>query len=137
MSDAPPPSTQSEPPSLRFALLVSCSPLSGLMARNASRFARTIVESGHVLDCVFFHQDGALTAQSASITASDDFNARTCWQALADEHGLDLVVCSGSAERRGLQAPALAEGFRLGGLGRWLEAAGRADRVLTFGAPLR
>lgn len=120
---------------LRFALMVSSSPHSRLVARTAVEFARTAVAAGHCLDCVFFYQEGATTALSNELAAGDDFDPRRHWQQLAADHGVDLVVCSGSAERRGVGLKNLAPGFRISGLGRWLEALARADRVMTFREP--
>lgn len=115
--------------------MVSSSPQSRLVARTAVEFARTAVATGHCLDCVFFYQDGATTALSNDLAGGDDFDPRRHWQRLAADHEVDLVVCSGSAERRGVGQHNLAPGFRISGLGRWLEALGKADRVMTFRDP--
>lgn len=62
------------------------------------------------------------------------------WTDLAREHGVDLVLCVSAAQRRGLLAEdgtnegRIAPGFRVGGLGLWVEACGKADRVLIFAA---
>jgi tRNA 2-thiouridine synthesizing protein D len=66
------------------------------------------------------------------------------WGQLARENSLDLLVCISAAQRRGLlhadetkrqglQDNNLADGFRIGGLGQWLEALIEADRVVVFG----
>lgn len=59
-------------------------------------------------------------------------------------HQVDLVICISAAQRRGLlcadeaarrgkQDDDLATGFRIGGLGQWVEAMLEADRVIVFG----
>ncbi len=66
------------------------------------------------------------------------------WSALQAEHGIDLVVCVSSAQRRGLleqsvarkvgaYEAALADGFRIAGLGLLMEAIIDADRHICFG----
>lgn len=63
---------------------------------------------------------------------------------LAQQHALDLLVCISAAQRRGLlyadeaerqgkQDDDLETGFRIGGLGQWIEALVEADRVIVFG----
>ena len=65
------------------------------------------------------------------------------WSQLAEQAGLDLVVCISAAQRRGLlcldeaarqgkQDDDLAPGFRIAGLGQWLEATLLADRCIVF-----
>jgi tRNA 2-thiouridine synthesizing protein D len=65
------------------------------------------------------------------------------WSSLAREQAVDLLVCISAAQRRGLlhtdearrqgaQDNDLADGFRIGGLGQWLEATLLADRCLVF-----
>ncbi|MCH7508110.1 MAG: DsrE family protein, partial [Proteobacteria bacterium] len=59
-------------------------------------------------------------------------------------HSLDMVLCVSAALRRGivdaamaseqqLAAANLAPGFRIAGLGPWMEAVVQADRVVRFG----
>jgi tRNA 2-thiouridine synthesizing protein D len=55
------------------------------------------------------------------------------WSKLAEEHGVDLVVCVAAALRRGIKDEVLAPGFRISGLGQLVEAGIEADRLVTFG----
>ncbi|GAB2596793.1 hypothetical protein GCM10026986_25270 [Nitrincola alkalisediminis] len=66
------------------------------------------------------------------------------WQALAEEHSIDLVICIAAAIRRGVldsteakryeqNQTNLAEKFNLSGLGQLVEACILSDRVITFG----
>jgi tRNA 2-thiouridine synthesizing protein D len=43
------------------------------------------------------------------------------------------LLCSDEAKRQNKQDDDLAEGFRIAGLGLWLEATVAADRCLVFG----
>ena len=52
---------------------------------------------------------------------------------MAEEHGVDLVVCVAAALRRGIKDENLAAGFRISGLGQLVETGIEADRVVTFG----
>ena len=80
-------------------------------------------------------------AQAVPAPDTDGITAQ--WAALAADHGVDLVVCSTSAVRRGVldasearrhdRAPSLDGGFDIAGLGQWVEACLLADRVVTFG----
>ena len=74
----------------------------------------------------------------------DERNVGARWSRLAQERGLDLVVCVAAGQRRGIldaaerdrhgkDADVLAPGFRIAGLGLLAEAAILADRFVTFG----
>ena len=67
------------------------------------------------------------------------------WVALGTQYELDLVVCVAAAQRRGVidneertrhgkDGDNLERGFRLSGLGQWVEAMLVADRVMVFGS---
>jgi tRNA 2-thiouridine synthesizing protein D len=43
------------------------------------------------------------------------------------------LLCADEAQRQAKQGDDLAEGFRIGGLGQWIEALITADRVIVFG----
>jgi tRNA 2-thiouridine synthesizing protein D len=55
------------------------------------------------------------------------------WSKLAEEHGVDLVVCVAAALRRGIKDENLATGFRISGLGQLVEAGIQTDRTVVFG----
>ncbi len=116
----------------RFALMVCHPPDSILRARSALAFVRHLLAAGHQLPCVYFYQAGAGLALATAQISSDDFNPRQHWQQLATEHALELKVCVGSAQRRGVMEQTLATGFSIVGLGQWIAAAAAADRVIRF-----
>jgi tRNA 2-thiouridine synthesizing protein D len=93
---------------------------------------------------VFFYKDGIYHALRYATPPDDELQISQNWSALAKQHQIDLVVCISAAQRRGLlcsdeakrqtkQDDDLAEGFRIAGLGLWLEATVAADRCLVFG----
>ncbi len=129
---------------MRIALVISCAPFTHSGARTALRFATAALEAGHGLYRVFFYQDGVLNGDARVASAPGEASLPAAWQALAREHDLDLVLCSGSAARRGVLDPAeanrrqtasgnIADGFVLAGLGQLLDATLEAERVLWFG----
>lgn len=112
---------------MKFAIQIHAAPNASSAGCTALRFARAALASGHEVLRVFFYQDGVYGALGESAAE---------WAALAREQPLDLVVCVAALERRGLQATVTAsQGFRIGGLGLWMEAVLQADRVVVFGAP--
>ncbi len=117
---------------LRIALLVEASPHSRQAAASALRFARAALAAGQRVPRVFFFGDGVLAARPRATRIADEPDPAAQWSALAAESGVELVVCVAAAQRRGLDAAPLAEGFRIGGLGQLIEAALDADRLLTF-----
>lgn len=129
--------------SLRFALLVT-GPCYGTQgAADAWRFACALLELGHVIDSVFFYQEGVHNGNRLVQPASDEFDLHRAWVALAEQHGLTLDLCVAAALRRGLcddtgaaeaglDSGNVATPFRLSGLGALAQAALTADRVVQF-----
>jgi tRNA 2-thiouridine synthesizing protein D len=59
---------------------------------------------------------------------------RQRWSKLAEEHGVDLVVCVAAALRRGIKDEnARSPGFRISGLGQLVESGIKSDRLVVFG----
>jgi tRNA 2-thiouridine synthesizing protein D len=123
---------------MKFVIQINASPREAQAANTAYQFIKAALANGHDIPLVFFYYDGVCNAQVSSFGGEDDFSAR--WSALAREHGLDLVLCVSAAQRRGLVSTdgkdegLLAPGFRIGGLGQWVDACLKADRVLNFAA---
>ncbi len=95
-------------------------------------FIKAALACGHEVVLVFFYHDGVLNA----CAELDDSLSGPDWSSLA-ERGIDLVVCTAASERRGLggDASRFRAGFKVGGLGSWVDACLKADRTLIFGAP--
>lgn len=115
---------------LRYAIQVVGRPRTREGTGLSLQFIKAVLHQGHQVIRVFFYRDGVYHAYPG---ASGEGAVSAHWSRLQSETGLDLVVCTTAAERRGLGTSALAPGFRPGGLGQWLEASLEADRCLVLG----
>lgn len=115
---------------MKYAIQINGAPGQSPSAQGAHEFIKAALAAGHEVIRVFFYHDGVCNGFHA-----DERERRNVpdWSGLARGHGLDLVLCVSAAERRGLAAASPAEGFRLGGLGQWMDACLKADRVMVFG----
>lgn len=127
-----------------FALMVLGAPVSSQSPDTALAFARAALAGGHRILRVFFYHDGVYCANRLAVPPTGSRSHAEHWSELAQAHGIDLVVCIASAVKRGLLDAAEAQrhakpaanlqpGFELSGLGQWVDACLRADRVVTFG----
>lgn len=135
---------------MKFTLQVNSSPCHSAGSRSAYHFVEAALQQGHQVVRVFFYYDGIYNAVSDAAPPEDEIGIIQSWSDLAEQYGIDLVVCISAAQRRGLltgeeaQRPnrsgtinALklkpANRFRISGLGQFVEAALEADRLLIFG----
>lgn len=128
---------------LNYVVVVDGPAYGSQAARSAYQFAQAVVAQGNQLSRVFFYQDGVHNGSSLSVPASDEFDLVAAWQALANEHKVELQTCVAAALRRGiigqqeaelngLASANLADGFEQAGLGGLAEALLTADRVIQF-----
>jgi tRNA 2-thiouridine synthesizing protein D len=122
---------------MKFAVQINSGPGQSPSAHSAYQFIKAALAEGHEIVRVFFYHEGIYHGFAAG--AHEDRIAPD-WSDLGRRHGVDLILCVSAAERRGMisstsgdKAANLAEGFRVGGLGQWMEACLKADRVLVFG----
>ena len=129
---------------MRLSLLILSAPYSGQTVTTALRYAEAAIAGGHEIYRVFFYHDGVLTGSSSPVLPRDEINLTERWTALAAGHDIDLVVCVSSALKRGVldqteasryerDAPSLASGFEISGLGQLIDACIHSDRMVTFG----
>jgi tRNA 2-thiouridine synthesizing protein D len=118
---------------MKFGIVVNEGPYNHQASDTAYQFAKAALEKGHEIYRVFFYYDGVLNATRFSEPPADDRNVVKCWQKLAEQYKLDLVVCVAAGLRRGIVNDSLAPGFRISGLGQLIEAGIQADRLLAFG----
>ena len=123
---------------MKYAIQVHSGPGHSSAGHNAYQFSKAALAEGHEILRMFFYHDGVHhgfgPANHADQGAPD-------WPGLAQRHGIDLVLCASAASRRGLLPEEetawgearLVAGFRIGGLGQWMDACLQADRVLVFG----
>jgi len=129
---------------MKYAIQINASPYASSASETAYQFIKTVLQMEHELIRVFFYQEGAYHAFRYVTPPDDEVSMVARWSELAREYDVDLVVCISAAQRRGLlesgeahrqgkQDNDLAEGFRLAGLGQWVDAILQSDRYLEFG----
>lgn len=113
-------------------------------ARTALEFARAVLASGHSINRLFFYRDAVHLASGLGVQPQDECDLAAEWRDFIRLHELDAVVCIAAALRRGVLDAAEARRWErdqsnvqapwvLSGLGQWIDAMQRADRVVTFG----
>ena len=128
---------------MNYAVQVNTSPYRSNAGLEAYLFSQAAIAAGHRILRVFFYKDGIYHALKYASPPEDELQLTRLWSQLAEHHKVDLVVCISAAQRRGLlcQDEAkhqgkldddIAVGFRIAGLGQWLEASRLADRCLVF-----
>ncbi|MHB1173510.1 MAG: sulfurtransferase complex subunit TusD [Sulfuriferula sp.] len=118
---------------MKFGIMVNEGPYTHQAADTAYLFAKATLEKGHQIHRIFFYHDGVNNATRLTEPPQDDRNVVARWSKLAEDHGIDLVVCVAAALRRGICDENLAPGFRISGLGQLVEAGIQADRLVVFG----
>jgi tRNA 2-thiouridine synthesizing protein D len=118
---------------MKIGLLVNEGPYTHQATDSAYLFARAALEKGHEIQRVFFYHDGVNNSTKWTEPPQDDRHIVNRWSKLAQDHGIDLVVCVAAALRRGIKDEHLAPGFRISGLGQLVETGIQADRMVVFG----
>lgn len=129
---------------MKFGIQINEGPYQHQASDTAYQFAKAALAKGHEVPRVFFYHDGVNNGTRLTTPPQDDRNITKRWTALAEEHGVDLVVCVAAAQRRGIVDPDeakrngkdadnIAPGFRIGGLGQLIEAGIETDRLVVFG----
>jgi len=118
---------------MKFGILVNEGPYTHEASDSAYHFCKAALAKGHEIHRVFFYHDGVNNASRLTEPPQDDRNIVKRWSQLAQEHGIDLVVCVAAALRRGIKEEVLAAGFRISGLGQFIESGIQSDRVVVFG----
>ena len=118
---------------MKIGVMVNEGPYQHQSSDSAYLFCRAAIESGHQIERVFFYNDGVNNATKLTEPPQDDRNVVARWTKLAEEHGVDLVVCVAAALPRGNVEQKLATGFRISGLGQLVESAIQSDRLVVFG----
>ena len=129
---------------MKLSVVLNEGPYQHQAADTAYHFTRAALAKGHEIFRVFFYHDGVNNGTRLTTPPQDDRDIVSRWSALAEEHGVDLVVCVAAAQRRGIvdeseqkrhakDASNLAPGFRISGLGQLIEAGIESDRVVVFG----
>ncbi len=129
---------------MKLGVVVSEGPYTHQAADTAYHFVKAALDKGHEVPRVFFYHDGVNVSTRLSVPPQDERHIQQNWTALAQEKGIDLVVCIAAAQRRGLldeneakrqgkDSNNIAEGFRISGLGQLIEMGIQTDRMMMFG----
>jgi len=129
---------------VKLGVVITEGPYTHQASDTAYHFVKAALDRGHEIFRVFFYNDGVNNGTRLTVPPQDDRNIQKNWTELADQHGLDLVVCIAAAQRRGIldeneakrqgkDADNIAPGFRISGLGQLIEAGIVADRLVIFG----
>ena len=126
---------------MRYVLAVK-SPIYGQQgAFLAYQFTKALIERKHEIAQIFFFQDGVTNGNALVYPASDEVNLQKCWQDLAMMHQIPLHLCVAASQRRGIvdtltainpENINLAESFTIAGLGEFISATLKAERVITL-----
>ena len=129
---------------MEFAIQVNAGPYQSQGGDTAYQFIKAALNKGHQIRRVFFYHEGIYQGMRFAAPPTDERHPVRRWSTLAEEYDIDLVICISAAQRRGLLVSEeaarvgkldqdLAPGFRIAGLGLWIDACSNADRVLIFG----
>lgn len=116
-----------------YVIMVNEGPYNHQAADSAYHFASKALDMGHTVRRVFFYYDGVLNGNRFSSPQADDRHIVQRWGTLAATHAVDLAVCVAAGLRRGVTEESLADGFRITGLGEFIEACIDAERTVVFG----
>ena len=127
----------------KFIIQVNSPAYGSASSYNAYRFTEAAVQNGHLIDKVFFYQDGVLNTNSLNSPASDEFDLQKAWLFLSEQYKFPLVNCVSAALRRGVLSVSEAKEnntgnwnmeppFIMGGLGELVTGIESADRLVSF-----
>ena len=126
---------------MRYVIAVK-SPIYGKQgAFLAYQFAEALIKKGHKISQIFFFQDGVSNGNALVYPANDEVNLQKHWQMFSITHNVPLDLCVAASQRRGVVDNLttsttdhynLAEGFTIAGLGEFMAASLKADRVITL-----
>lgn len=128
---------------MNINILVTGGNFDSQAAYSAWRFCTAALRQGHLISQVFFYQSAVTVGSCLTEPLADEFNASEQWAEIAQDHGVDLVICVSAAERRGVLGEEqvrdlgksvvnLHSAFSIKGLGALHEASLSSDRTVTF-----
>lgn len=127
-----------------FSLLLKRAPWSTQSHLSALSFAQSLLSQGHTLYRVFFYGDAVFSGTRFGVSPQDELDIPKAWQELAQQHRVDLVFCISASIQRGIIDQQEAQRYEkpsysideatgdLSGLGQWVDAIIRSDRIVTF-----
>ena len=95
-------------------------------------FAKTLLETGHQINLVFFQHDSVYWGLKNISPPNDEINYQTEWLTLQEKYQLKLALCSGAAARRGIQTDNIPAAFEICGYGMLVDAMANSDKMVSF-----
>ena len=121
---------------MRIALLVQGSPNDSDACDHALSFAKAVFRKKHTLYRVFFYKDAVQIADDSTKLSAEGRTRQQAWLDFATQNRIDLHVCVGATERRGVSSDKEPDDpdvvFAVVGLGQFIESTIECDRVVTF-----
>jgi len=128
-----------------FTVAVHSPPYASGANHHALRFCEAALRAGHDIARVFFYHEGVYTALDTQVPPQDEGDTLARWQAMAQDHNIELAVCIANALKRGVlsgdeqaryekSAANLAAPFELVGLGQLIDAIANSERYIEFPA---
>ena len=114
-----------------MAVWINEGPWNSQSPLSAYHFVKSALKKNHEISMVFFSSNGVYIAQPNMTIPSDEPNISQLWSSLQSDYQLECVLCSGSAQRRGIVAP--TSGFRIDGMGTFFSACHDSHRLIQFG----
>jgi tRNA 2-thiouridine synthesizing protein D len=127
-----------------IAIMILGSATGNNSSHTALHFSEAVLAKGYRIERLFFYHEAAVIGSDLSISAQDEQNLPSDWQALISEYQLDAVVCIASGLKRGIinaseakrynkSQHSLHHALELSGLGQWIDAVNHADKYIVFG----
>ncbi len=127
---------------MQFAIHITAPPQHD-NALQAWRFTDACLNAGHQVVRVFFSGAAVAHGNRLITPGRDETSLTKRWQALAQTHNVELIICVAAALRHGVldadnakrweqTSHNLADRFEISGLGQLAEAMLQADRYLCF-----
>ena len=124
--------------------MVLGSPYASASTQTALDFAQQTINSGRLIERLFFYHEAAYIANLLGTAAQDELDIPQAWSDFIQQNNIAATCCIASAIKRGVIDEAEAKRYskntnnlhpaiELGGLGEWVEATLKADKTIVFG----
>jgi tRNA 2-thiouridine synthesizing protein D len=128
---------------MNYCLHITSAPFNEQGSSTALLFARALMERGHTITRIFFSGNGVQNGNALCVAPQDEINLPEAWQAIAESHKCEMILCVSSALKAGIINDTEAKrydkscgnilpAFELSGLGQLVEACLTNDRIVRF-----